>query len=113
MSDEQRIREINARFLEDGYELVVHPVEHGGYFAPYMRIQQTSGNARFTWGKTALDAAEAALAEFEASKNNAAAAEAIRRGIAEDGGLFGQNEPEQPRRDLGLERDISRRDEPS
>ncbi len=45
--------------------LVVHPVAHGGYFAPWMRIGKEGGVAPFTWGRTALEAAEAAQAQFE------------------------------------------------
>lgn len=50
MTDEDRVSEIQAWFRDRGYELWVHPVAHGGYFAPYMRIGKTGGSAAFTWG---------------------------------------------------------------
>jgi hypothetical protein len=46
----------------------VHPVEHGGYFAPWMRIGKQGGSASFAWGNTALEAAEAAQAQCEAEE---------------------------------------------
>src|SRR4051794_17993466 len=85
MSDDKRVVEIKAWFTERGYEFVVHPVEHGGYFAPYMRIGKQGGNAPFTWGQTPVEAAEAAQAEFEQQeerdaheRNEAAARDALR-----------------------------------
>jgi hypothetical protein len=57
---EERVAEIKSWFAERGYELIVHPVAQGGFFAPYIRFESRSGNAPFTWGKTALEAAEAA-----------------------------------------------------
>lgn len=36
MSDDERVIEIKAWSMERGYELVVHAVEHSGYFAPWM-----------------------------------------------------------------------------
>jgi hypothetical protein len=65
LTDEGRVDAIRAWFAERGYELVVHPVEHGGYFAPYMRIGKEGGVAAFAWGNTAVEAAEAAQAQFE------------------------------------------------
>jgi hypothetical protein len=112
VDDERRIAEIEAWFREEGFELVVHPVRHGGYFAPYMRIGRKGGNAPFTWGETALEAAEAAKAQYERSTNNAAAAEAFRQALDRGGGLWGDREPEEPQHGLGLEHDVSRRDDP-
>jgi hypothetical protein len=65
LTDEGRVDAIRAWFAERGYELVVHPVEHGGYFTPYMRIGKEGGVAPFAWGNTAVEAAEAAQAQFE------------------------------------------------
>jgi hypothetical protein len=68
MTDEQRVDAVRTWFAERGFELVVHPVEHGGYFAPWMSVESRGGTAPFTWGKTALDAAEAAQAQCEADQ---------------------------------------------
>jgi hypothetical protein len=68
MSDDKRVTEIRGWFAERGYELVVHPVEHGGYFAPWMPVDSRGGSAPFTWGKTEVEAAEAAQAQFEAEQ---------------------------------------------
>jgi hypothetical protein len=68
VSDDQRVAQIAASFNERGYELWVHPVEHGGYFAPWMRIGKQGGSASFAWGNTALEAAEAAQAQCEAEE---------------------------------------------
>jgi hypothetical protein len=65
MSNDKPVDEIKAWFAQRGYELVVHPVEHGGYFAPWMHIGKEGGTAPFTWGRTALEAAEAAQAQFQ------------------------------------------------
>jgi hypothetical protein len=66
---EDRVAEIKSWFAELGYELIVHPVAHGGFFALYIRFESRSGNAAFTWGKTALEAAESAQVQFAASQN--------------------------------------------
>lgn len=69
MGTEDRVAEIKSWFAELGYELIVHPVAHGGFFAPYIRFESRSGNAAFTWGETALEAAESAQVQFAASQN--------------------------------------------
>jgi hypothetical protein len=66
MSENAQIAEISAWFRERGYEIVVHRVADG-FFAPYMPVGKEGGVARFTWGATALDAAQAAQAELEAA----------------------------------------------
>ncbi len=71
MADEERVTEIKAWFAQRGYELWVHPVAHGGFFAPWMPVQKQGGNAPFTWGQTAVDAAEAAQAQFEQEQGRA------------------------------------------
>jgi hypothetical protein len=68
VTEEKRQAEIEAWFRERGYELVVHAVQHGGYFAPWMRIGEQGGSASFAWGATALEAAEAAQAQLEAKQ---------------------------------------------
>jgi hypothetical protein len=68
MSEERRVAEAKGWFAERGYELIVHPVEHGGFFAPYMRFVSRGGTAAFTWGRTAVEAVEAAQAELEAQE---------------------------------------------
>jgi hypothetical protein len=109
MSDEDQVEAIKRRFAAEGYELVVHPVAHGGYFAPYIRADSRGGSAPFTWGATAVEAAEKAWAEFQHSRDEAAAAQVLR----EAGSFFDTGEErEQPRRGLELENDISRRDDP-
>jgi predicted negative regulator of RcsB-dependent stress response len=65
MSEEQQVDEIRKWFADRGYELIVHPVSHGGFFAPYIRFESRLGSASFTWGRTAVEAAEAARAQFE------------------------------------------------
>jgi hypothetical protein len=70
MSDDKRVAEITVWFSERGYELVVHPVEHGGYFAPWMPVESKGGSAPFTWGQTPIEAAEAAQAQFEQEQSN-------------------------------------------
>jgi predicted negative regulator of RcsB-dependent stress response len=65
MSEDQQIDEIRKWFAERGYELIVHPVSHGGFFAPYIRFESRQGSASFTWGQTAVEAAESARAQFE------------------------------------------------
>ena len=66
---EERVAEIKSEFAERGYELIVHPVAHGGFFAAYIRFESRSGNAAFTWGKTALEAAESAQVQYAANQN--------------------------------------------
>lgn len=66
MSEDEQVAKIKAWFAERGYELVVHPVAHGGYFAPWLRADSQGGNAPFTWGQTAIEAAAAAQAQYEA-----------------------------------------------
>jgi hypothetical protein len=46
--EEQRVNQIKAQFAREGYELAVHPVAHGGYFAPYMRVDSQGGVAPLT-----------------------------------------------------------------
>lgn len=70
MADDDRVDAIRAWFTQRGYELVVHPVEHGGFFAPWMRIGKKGGVAPFTWGQTAIEAAEAAQAQFEQEQSS-------------------------------------------
>lgn len=101
--------EIRAWFAQQEHEFIVHEVPHGGYFAVYWPTTSRSGNAPFTWAETAVDAAERAQGEFQASQDQAAAAETFRRGIDESGGFFGQRAPEERRRDLGIDDDITRR----
>jgi hypothetical protein len=116
MSDEPRVDEIKHWFAERDYELIVHPVSHGGFFAPYIRFESRQGSASFTWGETAVEAAEAAQAQFEAemartetSQDEAAARDAIRGAGSLIAG--GEQEEAQPRRDAGLEQDVTRRDD--
>jgi hypothetical protein len=66
---EERVAEIKSQFAESGYELIVHPVADGGFFATYIRLESRSGNAPFTWGKTALEAAESAQVQHAVSQN--------------------------------------------
>jgi hypothetical protein len=63
----QRVREIEDWFLERSYVLAVTPVPHGGYFAAYFPSESRHGNAPFTWGETAEEAAEAAQTHFTGS----------------------------------------------
>lgn len=68
MGAEERLAEIESRFAKAGYELIVHPVAHGGFFATYIRFESRSGNVAFTWGETALEAAESAEIQHAASQ---------------------------------------------
>jgi hypothetical protein len=70
MTDDPQVAAIKAQFAREGYELVVHPVAHGGYFAPYMRADSLGGVAPFTWGETALEAAQRAWAEYQAGSQD-------------------------------------------
>jgi hypothetical protein len=63
----ERVREIEDWFADRDYILWVHPVPHGGFFAPYFPAHSTGGTAPFTWGPTAEEAAEAALVQFRAA----------------------------------------------
>jgi hypothetical protein len=71
LSDEE-VDRIKAWFAHQGYELWVHSVSHGGFFAPYFPVDSRGGVARFTWGRTALEAAEAAQAEFSTEQQRRA-----------------------------------------
>jgi hypothetical protein len=72
MSEDEQVERIKAWFAEQKYELWVHPVPHGGYFAPYFPADSRGGVAPFTWGGTALEAAEAAQTEFSAEQKRRA-----------------------------------------
>ena len=68
MGDEERVAEIKSEFADRGYELIVHPVADG-FFATYIRLDSRSGNAPFTWGKTAFEAAQSAQVQHAVSQN--------------------------------------------
>ena len=68
MGDEERVAEIKSQFAEGGYELIVHPVADG-FFATYIQLDSRSGNAPFTWGKTAFEAARSAQVQHAVSQN--------------------------------------------
>ncbi len=66
MDEHESVAKIQAWFAERCYELAIHPVKHGGFFAPWMPVDSRGGTAApFTWGKSALDAAEAARSEVQ------------------------------------------------
>jgi hypothetical protein len=69
VGDEERVAEIKSQFAESGYELIVHPVPDGGFFATYIQRDSRSGNAPFTWGKTAFEAAQSAQVQHAVSQN--------------------------------------------
>jgi hypothetical protein len=63
----ERVLEIQAWFADRNYILLVHPVPHGGFFAPYFPAHHAGGTAPYTWAETAEGAAEAAMVEFIAA----------------------------------------------